>query len=255
MAFAFYDTETSSLHTAHAQILQFAAVLSDDQLNEVDHFEIRSRLLPYVVPSPSAMLVNRISARDLIDVKYPSHYGMMQRIREKLLSWSPAVFVGFNSLGFDEHLLRQAFYKTLHPIYLTNQALNSGNVLEGPLRDRIADGGKPGCQGQVATHLRRMRGGRRMTQMGHLHPYAMSSATGSRAPIPAVRGTAMEPPESLRVFGCLPVTARGAARRQASEKPRRRKPRGEYAPAAVSVYGDLRRGSARLGRSRTELPA
>src|ERR1700756_1587705 len=62
-------------------------------------------------------------------------------------------------------------------------------------------------------------------------------------------------PESLRVFGCLPVTARGAARRQASEKPRRRKPRGEYAPGAVSVYGDLRRGSARLGRSRTELPA
>jgi len=60
---------------------------------------------------------------------------------------------------------------------------------------------------------------------------------------------------SLRVFGCLPVTARGAARRQASEKPRRRKPRGEYAPAAVSVYGDLRRGSVRLGRSRTELPA
>src|SRR5215831_11461750 len=52
---------------------------------------------------------------------------------------------------------------------------------------------------------------------------------------------------SLRVFGCLPVTARGAARRQASEKPRRRKPRGEYVPAAVSVYGDLRRGCARLG--------
>src|SRR5215472_15698774 len=61
-----------------------------------------------------------------------------------------------------------------------------------------------------------------------------------------------ERPESLRVFGCLPVTARGAAWRQASEKPRRRKPRGEYAPAAVSVYGDLRRGSARRGRSRTE---
>jgi hypothetical protein len=31
---------------------------------------------------------------------------------------------------------------------------------------------------------------------------------------------------SLRVFGCLPVTARGAARKLASEKPRRRKPRG-----------------------------
>jgi hypothetical protein len=31
---------------------------------------------------------------------------------------------------------------------------------------------------------------------------------------------------SLRVFGCLPVTDRGDARRQASEKPRGRKPRG-----------------------------
>ena len=30
---------------------------------------------------------------------------------------------------------------------------------------------------------------------------------------------------------------------------------GEYVPAAVSVYGDLRRASARLGRSRTELSA
>ena len=69
------------------------------------------------------------------------------------------------------------------------------------------------------------------------------------------RGGFRERLESLRVFGCLPVTARGAARRQASEKPRRRKPRGEYAPAVVSVYGDLRRGSARLGRSRMELPA
>ena len=36
------------------------------------------------------------------------------------------------------------------------------------------------------------------------------------------------------------VTARGAARRQASEKPRRRKPRGEYAPTAVSVYGEFK---------------
>jgi len=45
---------------------------------------------------------------------------------------------------------------------------------------------------------------------------------------------------TVRVFGCLPVTARGAARRQASEKPRRRKPRGEYAPTAVSVYGEFK---------------
>lgn len=41
------------------------------------------------------------------------------------LAWSPAFFIGHNSLEFDEHLLRQAFYKSLHPPYLTNANGNS----------------------------------------------------------------------------------------------------------------------------------
>jgi len=49
----------------------------------------------------------------------------MCRIRGKLLAWSPALFVGYNSLQFDEHLLRQALYKSLHPPYLTNTNNNS----------------------------------------------------------------------------------------------------------------------------------
>ena len=63
-----------------------------------------------------------------------------------------------------------------------------------------------------------------------------------------------ERPVTLRVFGCLSHCARGcteAGVRKASKE----ETAGEYAPAAVSVYGDFRRGSARLGRSRTELPA
>ena len=49
-----------------------------------------------------------------------SHYEMMRLIAAKLLEWSPAVFVGYNSLRFDERLLRQAFYQILLPIYATN---------------------------------------------------------------------------------------------------------------------------------------
>src|SRR5690242_16385692 len=125
MALVFYDVETTGTSTAFDQILQFAAILTDDQLTELDQFEIRSRLLPNVVPSPGAMLVNGITAHDLVDERYPSHYQMVQNLREKLLSWSPAVFIGFNSLWFDEHFLRQAFYKALFPIYLTNTGGNS----------------------------------------------------------------------------------------------------------------------------------
>ncbi len=120
MAFVFYDTETTGTNTSFDQILQFAAIKTDADLNEIDRFECRSRLLPYVVPSPGAIKVTKISVQQFTDPSLPSHYEMLLSIREKLMAWSPSVFIGHNSLGFDEHLLRQALYKTLHPPYLTN---------------------------------------------------------------------------------------------------------------------------------------
>ena len=125
MSFVFYDTETTGTDTSFDQILQFAAIKTDADLKELDRFEIRCRLLPHIVPSPGAMFVTGVPAAKLNDPSLPTHYEMIRTIREKLLSWSPAVFVGYNSLDFDEHLVRQAFYKTLHPPYLTNSGGNS----------------------------------------------------------------------------------------------------------------------------------
>jgi exodeoxyribonuclease I len=131
MGFVFYDTETTGTDTSFDQILQFAAIHTDDQLNELERFEIRCRLLPYVVPAPGAMRVTRVQARQLFDPSLPSHYEMVRRIREKFIAWSPALFVGYNSIAFDEHLIRQALYKTLHPPYLTN---TNGNARTDALR-------------------------------------------------------------------------------------------------------------------------
>ena len=120
MSFVFWDTETTGINTAFDQILQFGAIRTDHELRELERFEIRCRLLPHVVPSPKGMLVNGIDVQRLTDPALPSHYEMVRAIKAKLDEWSPAVFVGHNSLHFDEHLLRQAFYQTLHPPYLTN---------------------------------------------------------------------------------------------------------------------------------------
>ncbi len=65
------------------------------------------------------------TAARLNDPSLPSHYELVCDIRKQLLAWSPALFLGYNSIDFDEHLLRQAFYKTLHPPYLTNTNNNS----------------------------------------------------------------------------------------------------------------------------------
>ena len=120
MSFVFYDTETTGTHTAFDQILQFGAIRTDHELRELERFDIRCRLLPHVVPSPKALLTNGIDVQRLTDPALPSHYEMVRAIRAKLDAWSPAIFVGHNSMRFDEHLLRQAFYQTLHPPYLTN---------------------------------------------------------------------------------------------------------------------------------------
>lgn len=125
MAFIFYDTETTGINVHFDQILQFAAILTDDNLVEVERFEIRSRLLPNTVASPGAMNVTNVTAAQLHEPMYPSHYGMVRQIRDKLLEWEPAQFIGHNSLKFDEVLLRSAFYKNLFPPYLTN--MNGNN--------------------------------------------------------------------------------------------------------------------------------
>lgn len=120
MSFIFYDTETSGTDTTFDQILQFAAIRTDDDLNELDRFEIRCRLLPHVVPAPGALLATRVTPAMLTDPSLPTHYETMQIIAQKLSEWSPATFIGYNTLAFDEPLLRQAFYQTLQPTYLTN---------------------------------------------------------------------------------------------------------------------------------------
>ena len=125
MSFVFYDTETTGTNTAFDQILQFGAIKTDHELRELDRFEIRCRLLPYVVPSPGALRVTGITVDRIIDPELPSHYEMMRSIKAKLDEWSPAIFIGHNSMAFDEHLLRQALYKTLHAPYLTNTNSNS----------------------------------------------------------------------------------------------------------------------------------
>ena len=117
MSLVFYDTETSGTETFFDQILQFAAVLTDEDLQEVDRFEVRCRLLPHVVPAPGAMSVTGVKVSQLTDTACPSHYEMVHAISAKLQSWTPALFLGWNSIRFDEDLIRQALYKTLHNPY------------------------------------------------------------------------------------------------------------------------------------------
>lgn len=131
MAFVFYDVETTGVHKHFDQVLQFAAIRTDADLNEIDRFEIRCRLLPHIVPSPGALRVTNVSITQLLDPSLPSHYEMTCAIADKLAEWSPSVFLGWNTLEFDEELIRQAFWQCLQSPFMTN---TNGNARTDLLR-------------------------------------------------------------------------------------------------------------------------
>lgn len=154
MAFVFYDTETTGTNWPYDQILQFAAVRTDTDLNPVDEIQLQSRLLPHVVPSPEAMKVNGLTPTQLVNPALPSHYEMVRAIQSSMRKWGASMFVGFNNMGFDENLLRAALYKTLHRPYLTVMDGNSrSDILKlaraahmlspGVLRVTYSDHGTP----------------------------------------------------------------------------------------------------------------
>ena len=62
---------------------------------------------------------------DLITKGNLSHYEMLTQVEQKFREWSPATFLGYSSINFDDEVIRKEFFKSLRKPYLTN---TEGNV-------------------------------------------------------------------------------------------------------------------------------
>ena len=113
MTFAFYDLETTGISPAFDQPLQFAAILTDAEFREIERVNLRCRLSPHVIPSPQALAVTGVRPHQLVDPELPSLFEFAQDLTALVARWSPAIWTGFNSIRFDEEMLRQMFYQNL----------------------------------------------------------------------------------------------------------------------------------------------
>lgn len=121
MTFAFYDLETTGLSPAFDQPLQFAAILTDDTFREIERVNLRCRIAPHIIPSPRALVVTGVRPAELHDPALPTLFEFTQEVGALINRWSPAIWTGFNSIRFDEEMLRQAFYQNLQPDIFATQ--------------------------------------------------------------------------------------------------------------------------------------
>ena len=127
--FVFYDFETSSSNKFWGQIIQIGAILTNDNLDELDRFDARCRLSPGIIPEAMALIVNKTSPA-MLKKSNLSHYEMIRQFIQTLKRWGKATYVGFNSIEFDEEFLRCTLFQTLEYPYITSTNGNTrGDIL------------------------------------------------------------------------------------------------------------------------------
>ncbi len=127
--FVFYDFETSSSNKHWGQIIQIGAILTNDNLDELDRFDVRCRLSPGIIPEAMALIVNKTSPT-MLKKSNLSHYEMIRQFVETLKKWGKATYIGFNSIEFDEEFLRSTLFQTLEYPYITSTNGNTrGDIL------------------------------------------------------------------------------------------------------------------------------
>ncbi len=123
MNLAIWDIESSSASTDFGSIIEIGGILVDENFKEKDRFNFRCRLPEGEIPQAMALIVNKTSIDQLTKVNL-SHYQMLGEIEKIFKKWSPAIFLGWSNIGFDDEMLRKEFFKGIRYPYITNASPN-----------------------------------------------------------------------------------------------------------------------------------
>ena len=123
--YLFYDLETTGLNKCFDQVMQFAAIRTDLELNELERHEIFVKINPDVIPSPEALITHRISL-----AQANAGAAEVEAISEihQLLNRPGTISVGYNTLTFDDEFLRFSFYRNLLAPYTHQYANQCGRM-------------------------------------------------------------------------------------------------------------------------------
>ena len=123
MNYAIWDIESSSANTSWGSIIEVGGILVDPNFKELDRFNFRCRLPEGEIPQAMALIVNKTSV-DLLTKGNLSHYQMLSQLEAIFKKWSPAIFMGWSNIGFDDEMIRNEFFRGIRYPYITNATPN-----------------------------------------------------------------------------------------------------------------------------------
>ena len=115
-SFLFYDLETFGADPRRSRIAQFAAIRTDEALNEVDE-PISFFVQPAddLLPSPIATLITGIAPQDALRGGV-NEAAAFARILDEMAK-PETCSAGYNSLRFDDEFVRHGLYRNFHDAY------------------------------------------------------------------------------------------------------------------------------------------
>jgi exodeoxyribonuclease-1 len=115
-SFFFYDLETSGISPRDARIMQFAGQRTDMNLQPIgEPVNIIVKLTPDILPQPDAILLTGITPQQtIVDGVTEAEF---LKIFEHEVSTPETIFVGFNSIRFDDEFMRITRYRNFYDPY------------------------------------------------------------------------------------------------------------------------------------------
>ncbi len=114
--FFWYDLETTGINPREDRIMQFAGQRTDIQLEPIgEPVNVLVRLSEDILPAPDAILLTGITPQHTI-TDGVSEVEFLQLFQEQL-TVPGTIFVGFNSIRFDDEFMRYINYRNFYDAY------------------------------------------------------------------------------------------------------------------------------------------
>ena len=114
--FFFYDLETSGFSPQSDRIMQFAGQRTDENLNRIgEPVNILVKLNDDVLPSPSALMVTKISPQKTVEEGYTEAEFAKMLVEEYFTP--DTVIVGYNNVRFDDVHIQHLLWRNFYPPY------------------------------------------------------------------------------------------------------------------------------------------